>query len=61
MTTKPLIGSAEDARKVREAPDGKMILITRIETPPHRASKEILLTFEKGVYRPPRIVDDPEE
>ena len=28
--------------------------------PPCRASEEILLTFEEGAYRPPRIVDDPE-
>ena len=32
----------------------------QIETPPKRDSVEVVLMFEEGAYRPPRIVDDPE-
>lgn len=32
----------------------------RIETLPKRASTEVMIMFEEGAYRSPRIVDDPE-
>ncbi len=33
----------------------------RIETPPPRRAERFAVTFREGSYRPPRIVDDPED
>jgi hypothetical protein len=33
----------------------------RIETPPSRPFRRVLMDFQKGSYRRPRIVDDPED
>jgi hypothetical protein len=33
----------------------------RIETPPPRPSRRVVVKFQKGSYRPPRIIDDPED
>lgn len=33
----------------------------KIEPPPPRSSRTVMVKFEKGSYRPPRIVGDPEE
>ncbi len=33
----------------------------RIEKPPLRPSEQVVVRFIQGSYRPPRIVEDPEE